>query len=74
MAIEKALGTTINRNYISKDQLKKDFETQPSIGALAKLLTADDLYDYTENHNELLNPGQKYFKRQSIAEHLKESR
>jgi len=74
VAIERALGTTIDRNYIPRDQLKKDFETQPTIGALANLLTADDLYDYTENHNELLNPGEKYFKRQSIAEHLKESR
>jgi len=70
--IEEALGTKININYLSKDQLEKDFATQPSLGGLVKLLTANDLYDYSENQNELLNPGQKHFKRQSIAEHLKE--
>jgi len=75
-AIEESLGGSspiIHRNVIPKDQLKTNYDTQPSIAALAQLLTADDLYDYTlENHNELLNPGEKYFKRQSIAEHFKE--
>jgi len=73
-AIEEAIGaSSINRNYIPKDQLKKDYDTEPSIATLAKLLAADDLHDYSlENHNELLNPGEKYFKRQSIAEHFRE--
>ena len=72
-AIEASFGSSINRNYVPRDQLKKDFDAEPGIGAFVRLLIADKLYDYSENHNELLNPGEKYFKRQSIAEYFKES-
>jgi len=67
------LGTAINRKYITRDQLQKNFDADPSIGALVNLVVADGLYDYSENDNELLNPGQKYFKRQTIAEQVKEA-
>jgi len=73
LEIESAVGSKINKNYLPRDQLEKDFEIQPGLGGLVKLLTAKDLYDYSENHNELLNPGEKHFKRQSIEENLKET-
>ncbi|KAF8330864.1 uncharacterized protein EI90DRAFT_1105358 [Cantharellus anzutake] len=70
--LEQVLGRELIKNVIPKEQLVQDFAAGPSIGGLGRLLAADGLTDYSDNHNELLNPGEKYFKRQTVGETLKE--
>ncbi|KAF8333254.1 uncharacterized protein EI90DRAFT_646928 [Cantharellus anzutake] len=72
--LEQVLGRELVKNVIPKEQLVQDFATEPSFTGLGRLLTADGLTDYSDNHNELLNPGEKFFKRQTVGETLKEVR
>ncbi|KAF8330858.1 uncharacterized protein EI90DRAFT_3124062 [Cantharellus anzutake] len=71
-AFESISGEPPTKNTISRDQLKANFDADGTIVELVKLLVADGLADFTENDNELLNPGQKYFKPKTVAEYAKE--